>query len=145
MIRMVRPGMWVVLLLGIASPVVAQDPQVPRVELKENTPNPFFPSTTIPFEIHREVCNRGHQPVVTLRVYNVLVQIVGIPTLRDSSGQRLENLRLRCGSYVAYWDGRLREGREVADGVYYYQLLVDGERISTRKMIVRRERSAQGP
>jgi hypothetical protein len=145
MIRMVWPGMWVALLLGIASPAMAQDPSPPRVELKENTPNPFFPSTTIPFEIHREVCDRGHQPVVTLRVYNVLVQIVGIPTLRDSTGRRLENVRLRCGSYIAYWDSRGRDGREVADGVYYYQLLVDGERISTRKMIVRRERSAQGP
>ena len=145
MIRMVRPGMWVALLLGIASPALAQDPSAPRVELRENTPNPFFPSTTIPFDIHREVCSRGHQPVVTMRVYNVLVQIVGIPTLRDSTGQRLENVRLRCGSYIAYWDGKGRDGREVADGVYYYQLLVDGERISTRKMIVRRERSAQGP
>ncbi len=139
MIRMFRPGMWVGLLLGIAFPVMAQESTAPpRIELRENTPNPFFPSTTITFEIHKEVCNRGHQPVVTLRVYNVLVQVVAAPTIKDSTGQRLENVRLRCGSYVAYWDGRGRDGHEVHDGVYYYQLVVDGERVSTRKMIVRR-------
>lgn len=145
MIRMVRPGMWVGLLLGIAFPVMAQESTAPRIELRENTPNPFFPSTIIVFEIHREVCSRGHQPVITMRVYNVLVQVVAVPTLQDSTGQRLENVRLRCGSYRAYWDGKGRDGREVADGVYYYQLVVDGERVSTRKMIVRRERTAQSP
>jgi hypothetical protein len=133
------------LLLGIAFPVMAQEPTAPRIELRENTPNPFFPSTTIVFEIHREVCNRGHQPVATMRVYNVLVQVVAVPTLQDSAGQRLENVRLRCGSHRAYWDGKGRDGREVADGVYYYQLVVDGERVSTRKMILRRERTAQSP
>ncbi|HEV8123369.1 MAG TPA: hypothetical protein VGP80_03930 [Gemmatimonadales bacterium] len=138
MVRMFRPGMWVGLLLGIAFPAMAQESTAPRIELRENTPNPFFPSTTITFEIHREVCNRGHQPVVTLRVYNVLVQVVAAPTLKDSTGQRLENVRLRCGSYLAYWDGKARDGHEVPDGVYYYQLVVDGERVSTRKMIVRR-------
>ena len=145
MVRTIRPGMWVGLLLGIASPVMAQETPAVRIELKENTPNPFFPSTTIAFAIHREVCSRGHQPVVTMRVYNVLVQVVAVPMLQDSTGQRLENVRLRCGSYIAYWDGKGRDGREVPDGVYYYQLVVDGERVSTRKMIVRRERSAQIP
>jgi hypothetical protein len=144
MFRFYWPGMWVGLLLGITTPVAGQDNGSPLVELKENSPNPFFPSTAMPFDIHQEVCASGHQPVVTMHIYNVLVQVVAIPVLQGSSGERLENVRLRCGSHVAYWDGRNREGREVADGVYYYQLLVDGERISTRKMIVRREpRSAE--
>lgn len=145
MFRMVTAGTWAGLLLGMAIPALAQDPPTPRVELRENSPNPFFPSTTIQFDIHREVCSSGHEPIVTLRIYNVLVQVVAVPTLSDSTGQRLENLRLRCGSYLAYWDGKGRDGRPVSDGVYYYQLLVDGERISTRKMIVRREPNAQTP
>src|SRR3712207_8103921 len=47
------------------------------------SPNPFFPATTIPFSISQEVCARGHQPVVSLKVYNVLVQVVAIPVLRS--------------------------------------------------------------
>ena len=138
MFRFVWPGMWVGLLLGITTAAAAQETRVQPVELKENSPNPFFPATAMPFDIHQEVCVNGHQPVVTMHIYNVLVQVVAIPTLQDSAGVRLENVRLRCGVHVAYWDSRNREGREVPDGVYYYQLLVDGERVSTRKMIVRR-------
>src|ERR671921_2155036 len=98
MVRLVRPGWWLGLLVGVGTPVAAQanvDP--PRVELKENYPNPFFPTTTIPFVISQEVCARGHQPVVTLKVYNVLVQVVAIPVLNDgltsrSVGERLDSL-----------------------------------------------------
>ncbi|HEX3275798.1 MAG TPA: hypothetical protein VHR43_13135 [Gemmatimonadales bacterium] len=120
----------------------------PRVELKENYPNPFFPTTTIPFVISQEVCARGHQPLVTLRVYNVLVQVVAIPVLNDgtgarSVGERLDSLRLRCGEYRAFWDGKYLDGRgEATPGVYYYQLTVDGERF-TRKMIAQKKVTSQ--
>nr|MBA2460027.1 T9SS type A sorting domain-containing protein [Gemmatimonadales bacterium] len=115
----------------------------PRVELKENYPNPFFPATTIPFTISREVCARGHQPVVSLRVYNVLVQVVAIPVLANGSAERVDSLRLRCGEYRAHWDGKYLDGRrEATPGVYYYQLTVDGERF-TRKMIAQRKVTSQ--
>jgi hypothetical protein len=70
MVRFAWPGWWLGLLLGVVSPVAAQqvrDP-LPSIELKENYPNPFFPSTTIPFVIHEEVCKDGHRPVVTLKI-----------------------------------------------------------------------------
>jgi hypothetical protein len=115
----------------------------PRVELKENYPNPFFPATTIPFEISRAVCARGHQPVVSLKIYNVLVQVVAIPTLASGSSERLDSLRLRCGEYRAFWDGQYMDGeREAVPGIYYYQLTVDGERF-TRKMIAQRKVASQ--
>jgi hypothetical protein len=115
----------------------------PRVELKENYPNPFFPATTIPFEISREVCARGHQPVVSLKIYNVLVQVVAIPTLAHGSSERLDSLRLRCGEYRAFWNGQYLDGeQEATPGVYYYQLTVDGERF-TRKMIAQRKISSK--
>src|SRR5439155_5749753 len=101
----------------------------PRVELKENYPNPFFPATTIPFEIAQEVCSGGHRPVVSLKIYNVLVQVVAIPVLANGAAERLDSLRLRCREYHAYWDGRYLDGKgEATPGVYYYQLTVDGER-----------------
>lgn len=139
MFRFVWPGLWLGLLLGIPVSASAQDADLPRAELRENVPNPFFPSTTMPFDIRQEVCAKEHEPLVTMQIYNVLVQVVAVPVMGDSSGVRLENIRLRCGNHKAFWDGKNRDGREVPDGVYYYQLLVDGERISTRKMIVRRE------
>jgi hypothetical protein len=71
-------------------------------------------------------------------VYNVLVQVVAIPTLADRSSERVDSLRLRCGQYQAFWDGKYLDGkREAITGVYYYQLTVDGERF-TRKMIAQK-------
>jgi hypothetical protein len=139
MVRFVWPGWWLGLLVGAGSPVAGQaNVAPPRVELKENYPNPFFPATTIPFAISSDVCARGHQPVVSLKVYNVLVQVVAIPTLGVASSERVDSLRLRCGEYRAYWDGKYLDGkREAITGVYYYQLTVDGERF-TRKMIAQK-------
>ncbi|MEO7987245.1 MAG: T9SS type A sorting domain-containing protein [Gemmatimonadales bacterium] len=140
MVRLVWPGWWLGLLVGIGSPVAAQanvDP--PRVELKENYPNPFFPATTIPFEIGQALCARGRQPVVSLKIYNVLVQVVAIPVLAQGSDERVDSLRLRCGLYHTYWNGKYLDGvGEATPGVYYYQLSVNGERY-TRKMIVQRK------
>jgi hypothetical protein len=140
MVRFMWPGWWLGLLVGAGSPAAAQANVVPpRVELKENYPNPFFPATIIPFVISPEVCARGHQPVVSLRVYNVLVQVVAIPTLGFRSSERVDSLRLRCGQYRAFWDGKYLDGkREAITGVYYYQLTVDGERF-TRKMIAQKK------
>jgi hypothetical protein len=149
MVRWAWPGWWLGLLVGFGTPVAAQanvDP--PRVELKENYPNPFFPTTTIPFLISRDVCARGHQPVVSLKIYNVLVQVVAIPVLTGeqgsrASGEQLDSLRLRCGEYHAFWDGKYLDGRrEATPGVYYYQLTVDGERF-TRKMIAQKKVTSQ--
>ena len=140
MVRLAWPGWWLAFLVAAGSPVSAQANVLPpRVELKENYPNPFFPATTIPFEISREVCARGHQPVVSLKIYNVLVQVVAVPTLASGSGEKLDSLRLRCGEHRAFWDGKYLDGkREATTGVYYYQLTVDGERF-TRKMIAQRK------
>jgi hypothetical protein len=141
MVRYAVAGWWLGLLLGVAQPVAAQAqaaaPQSPRVELREYTPNPIVTASTIPFVIKPEVCARGHLPLVSLRIYNVLVQVVATPTLAADTTARLDNLRLRCGEYRAYWDGKLSDGREATAGVYYYQLAVDGE-LYTRKMIVQR-------
>jgi hypothetical protein len=150
MVRQVWPGWWLGLLVGVGTPVAAQaNVTPPRIELSENYPNPFFPTTTIPFVISQEVCSRGHQPVVSLRIYNVLVQVVAIPVLTGGprrggrAGEALDSLRLSCGEYRAFWDGKYLDGEgETTPGVYYYQLTVDGERF-TRKMIAQRKVTSQ--
>ena len=130
------------LLVGVGPPAAAQEnrppPPPPVANLGENTPNPFFPATLIPFSIRPEECTDGQQPLVSLKVYNVLVQVVAVPVLQSGKGEVLENIRIPCGNHVALWDGRTLDGRsEPAPGVYYCQLTVDGVRF-TRKMIVRK-------
>jgi len=110
------------------------------VELKQNYPNPFNPATTIPFALGPELFAAGHRPRVSLKIYNVLAQLVAVPILQGS-GEQLDNLELTCASasgcaFSAYWDGMVRgTGREAASGVYLYQLVVDGRRY-TKKMII---------
>lgn len=132
------PGMVLALLAGCATAMSAQERAPPAVELRENYPNPFFPATTIPFDLGTELCDGGQQPLVSLKIYNVLVQVVAVPILLNSNGERLDGLRLRCGAHEAYWDGRIMNGsRELTPGIYYAQLTVEGVRY-TLKMIARR-------
>ncbi len=134
---------WAMLSLGLlmaaVSAVEAQEPQQrERVQLGQNYPNPFNPETTIPFTVPQRLFENGRRPVVSLRIYNVLAQLVAIPIVQGS-GQPLDNMQLEwngTGRYSAYWDGKvLGTNREAASGVYVYQLVVDGER-STAKMTV---------
>jgi len=109
--------------------------------LGQNYPNPFNPTTTIPFSIGDAPSCTDHSRLyrVTLRIYNVLAQLVAVPVMQgttNSAGQPLENVQLSCGQYTAYWNGMyLASSREVASGVYLYRLEVDGKMI-VRKMIV---------
>lgn len=127
------------LLLAAPAALNAQAGQAPPgVSLGRNYPNPFNPETWIPFDIPQDRFADGHRPVVSLRIYNVLAQLVAIPVLQGS-GQPLEKLALDwngTGNFVAYWDGRyLGSEREAASGVYVYQLEVDGDR-QTKKMTI---------
>jgi hypothetical protein len=126
--------------VGAGDAVAQRAGPPPAVDLRQNYPNPFNPATTIPFVLDGELFANGHRPQVSLRIYNVLAQLVAVPILQGS-GERLDNVALSCtgpGScaFTAYWDGKvLNSDREAASGVYLYQLVVDGVRY-TRKMIV---------
>ncbi len=145
MVRFTWPGWWLGVLVGVAPPAAAQvRDSVPAVELKENYPNPFYPSTTIPFEIHPEVCRKGYRPLVRLEVLNVLAEVVGIPSISATVPQRLDRIRIKCGEYKSFWDGKYLDGeREVTTGVYWVRLVVDGRQY-TRKMIVQRRITSSG-
>ncbi|HEX7978290.1 MAG TPA: hypothetical protein VF461_06785 [Gemmatimonadaceae bacterium] len=72
---------------------------------------------------------------MSVHIYNVLAQLVAVPVL-EGPEKAAENLRLPCGNFVAFWDGRVRStGRQAASGIYIYELVVDGER-TAKKMIV---------
>jgi hypothetical protein len=138
---------WAVVGLGLltvgvgARPVSGQqNPPPVTVQLKQNYPNPFNPATTIPFSLGADLFNGGHRPKVSLKIYNVLAQLVAVPILQGT-GESLDNVELSCATTVvcdfsAYWDGNvLRSGQQAASGIYIYQLVVDGHRF-TKKMII---------
>jgi|SRR6187551_3734779 len=140
MLRFAWPMLWLGLTLA-ATPVQGQGAP-PRVELRESQPNPVTSTTTIGFILHPEVCAKGHVPTVSLQIYNVLVQVVAVPMLDVPQGRGgpIVNVKLPCGTYEAVWDGRLQDGRPAQTGVYYSQLIVDGQRY-TQKLIVQRSPS----
>ena len=108
------------------------------VRLKQNSPNPFNPETTIPFVLSEELWEVD-RPVVSVRIYNVLAQLVAVPVLQGT-GEKFENIALDwngTGEYEAFWDGKVLDtGREAPSGVYVYQIIVNGRAAGSKKMTV---------
>jgi|GEM_PF-6633664 len=77
--------------------------------LGPNYPNPFNPSTTIPYLL-------SERADVSLDVYDLGGRFVRT-LVRDAQGP---------GAYQAVWDGTDRTGRAVSSGVYLCRLTVDG-------------------
>ncbi len=88
------------------------------IQLHQNSPNPFTPSTTIRFALSVPV-------PVNLSVYSIQGRL--IRTLVD-------DVRTP-GDHIVEWDGRDAAGTDVAAGVYLYRLST-GELEETRKMIL---------
>jgi hypothetical protein len=135
---------FVALALSGLAPLPAQEaPNQGRprggFSLEQNYPNPFNPETRIPFVLSQDLFVDGRSAVVTIRIFNILQQVVAVPTaLRHPLGEGVPVANLEypsSGRYEAYWDGTDGNGRQVASGIYLMQLTVNG--ISqTRKMYV---------
>ena len=89
-----------------------------EVRLLPNWPNPFNPSTSIPFELSES----GH---ASLRIYDIGGRLVR--TLVDD--------QLAGDCYVVRWDGRDDRGGSLPSGAYFYSLQA-GERTLTRKLVL---------
>ena len=85
-------------------------------ELHQNHPNPFNPTTTISFAVPKA----GE---LSLKVYNLRGQLVA--TLHDEA--------IAAGRHQIVWDGKDRQGEQVASGVYVYRLEADGF-VATKKL-----------
>jgi len=83
--------------------------------LGKNYPNPFNPTTKIPFILHKP----AH---VKLQVFSTRGQL--ITTLIDEE--------ISSGKYEQTFDGA-----GLASGVYFYKLLVEGELLSGRMMLIK--------
>lgn len=108
-------------------------------QLEQNYPNPFNPETKIPFVLDEELFADGRPVVVSLRIFNLLQQMVAVPVALahpGGEGVRVDQLQyLQAGRHEAYWDGTDQSGRQVASGIYFMQLTVNGVS-KTRKMYV---------
>ncbi len=131
----------VLALLGAPSLQAQESPEGPRsgFDLEQNYPNPFNPETRIPFVLGEELFVEGAGAVVSIRIFNILQQLVAVPTaLRHPLGEGVSVTNLEYpapGRYEAYWDGTDSNGRQVASGIYLMQISVNGMS-QTRKMYV---------
>ncbi len=89
-------------------------PPLPKIfELKQNSPNPFNPSTTIVYYLP----DVGYQPAeVEIFIYNILGQKV----------RTLVKERKYPGKHQVTWDGKDEEGNDLASGIYFYRLTFSG-------------------
>ncbi len=90
-----------------------------RFALGPNYPNPFNPSTLIPYQL----------PLAThvrLEVFNVLGQRVATVVDGEQS----------AGFHTARWDATDAAGRAAAAGVYLYRLQAGGESITRRMVLI---------
>jgi hypothetical protein len=126
-----------------APPAPPPIPRSPGFELGQNNPNPFNQVTVIPFTLgDPPTCgDAGREYRVTLRIFNVLAQLVAIPVLQTgelASGQPLVSVALRCGTYTAFWNGNyLNTVQPVPPGVYLYRIEVDGRAVARKMVVVR--------
>lgn len=92
----------------------------PPVEIVNltNYPNPFNPTTTISFEVVKNI----NAPAI-VKIYNTKGQLIRILAI---------NVRGK-GKYQIVWDGRDKDGKIATSGVYFYTLSV-GNTILSNKM-----------
>jgi hypothetical protein len=76
-------------------------------------PNPFHPTTTIPFRLEQDAD-------VRIGVWDVSGRLV----------RELVHARRPAGEHQAVWDGRDDGGRALANGTYFYRMIVDGRPVT---------------
>ncbi|MCK5125943.1 MAG: T9SS type A sorting domain-containing protein [candidate division Zixibacteria bacterium] len=92
---------------------------VPQLlSLEQNFPNPFNPETTIRFALNRS-------GLAELNIFNILGELVASPI----------NRQMTAGPHQVIWDGRDKNGNELASGIYFYRLK-SGSITETKKMIL---------
>jgi hypothetical protein len=93
--------------------------------LGQNRPNPFNPSTAIPYIVGGAV-GGGAPQHVTLRVYDVAGRLTAT----------LVNEAKAPGRYETRWDGVRADGGAAATGIYFYRLTIGGGESFTHKMLL---------
>jgi len=87
--------------------------------LGKNYPNPFNPKTTIPYEIKKP-------SFVNIVIHNMMGQHI----------TTLVNENKSSGNFTTIWDGLDKNKANVASGVYFYTLKINGQRLHSRKLLL---------
>jgi type IX secretion system substrate protein len=98
-------------LIGI-NKISSELPQ--EFKLCQNYPNPFNPVTNINYQI-------VNNTFVNLKIYDILGRAI----------QDLVNVKLKPGTYIIDFNGN-----NLASGIYYYSLFIDGKLYDTKKMVL---------
>jgi hypothetical protein len=107
------------LLKILGEMIKRNNPALPTtVELDQNFPNPFNPTTTISYSLDK-------RRFVEIDIFNLNGRLV----------KRLENGIKDAGTYSISWDGTDDEGRPASSGIYFYRLKT-GNQTMTRKMML---------
>lgn len=110
------------------------------VELEPNYPKIVKTETYIPFRLDSALYEGRDSVVVSLRIFNMLRQLVAIPVAvvgQQTTRTQVLNLPYRDpGRKIAFWDAHNAAGQPVPSGVYYYQLEVGGVAVQTQQLIV---------
>lgn len=104
---------------GCGSTSAEETPQPGEIDLHQNSPNPFNPSTSIVFDLS-----------AAARVSLNLFDIRGRPVKTLLSGRPLS-----AGRHELSWKGRDDEGNALPSGVYFYRLDA-GDEFASRKMLL---------
>ncbi len=96
---------------------------LPKAFLPKNYPNPFSPSTTLPFSVP-DSSDGEHVNVRFFDVHNKLIR-----TLLDRP--------MPSGTHTVSWDGMDEQNNPVAAGLYFYRIQV-GEFVKKGKMVILR-------
>ncbi|MFQ5708492.1 MAG: FlgD immunoglobulin-like domain containing protein [bacterium] len=106
---------------GVVDGVDDNPSEIPNeYALLQNYPNPFNPETVIRYQLPKP----GH---VKLVIYNQLGKRV----------RSLVNSDKVAGNYQVQWDGRNDSGKQVASGIYVYQLRA-GDFVASKKLLLMR-------
>ncbi|MBD3216707.1 MAG: T9SS type A sorting domain-containing protein [candidate division Zixibacteria bacterium] len=107
------------LLKFLGSMIEQHSPQLPKsVELYQNFPNPFNPTTSIQYSL-------DSRQAVRIDIFDIRGRQVAmiVDDVKDA------------GVHQAYWNGRDDKGTPAASGIYFYRLKT-GDHTLTKKMIL---------
>jgi hypothetical protein len=104
---------------GVLTPETQKKTPGKNLVLRQNSPNPFNPATTIAYELPA-------QGTVTLRIYDVGGKLV----------RNLVDAVQPEGRHTITWSGVDDAGRRAVSGVYLYRLTFKGAVVDTKKMLM---------
>jgi hypothetical protein len=108
--------------MGVGSLNIPEDVEDDQPVLRgrmDAYPNPFYPTTTISFVLDAP-------GTAELQIFDVAGRMV----------RSLVESHLSGGVHRVLWDGRDGRGNSLKSGVYFYQLRVDGQLVSSKRALL---------